>query len=128
MSAEIGGTVTVFDVATQAEQVKQRIGYMSQRFSLYPDLTVVERKPGQRGRVFLGAWVTLADEDDAQHRYRIVGADELDPARNWISVDSPVARALLGRALEDEVQVHTPQGDATFWVVAIDYTPPPSCP
>ena len=102
----------------QLRELDRRLRYLQKRL---PDLTVVERAPAERGRVFFGAWVTLADEDDEQRRYRIVGADELDPAQHWISVDSPVARALLGRVLEDEVRVQTPQGEATYWVVGIDY-------
>jgi len=54
--------------------------------------------------------------------YRIVGADEFDPAKGWISIDAPLARALLAKSLDDEVQVATPGGEVSFVVVAIDYT------
>ncbi|MCB1744338.1 MAG: GreA/GreB family elongation factor, partial [Gammaproteobacteria bacterium] len=70
---------------------------------------------------YFGAWVTLVDETDQQCRYRILGADEFDRDSDGISVDSPMARALLGRAVDDEVQVRTPQGEKTFWIEKIDY-------
>jgi len=53
--------------------------------------------------------------------YRIVGVDEFDLAKNWISVDSPVARALLKRTLDEEFTVHTPGGEVRYWVVDVRY-------
>jgi transcription elongation factor GreB len=73
------------------------------------------------GKVFFGATVTLAESGGAEVVYRIVGADETDAERGWISVDSPVARALLGRSLEEEVSVHTPTGERLLEVVEVCY-------
>ena len=105
----------------QLRELDRRIRYLQRRL---PELKVVAPRGDEAEKVYFGAWVTLADEDDAQSCYRIVGADELDPARGWISVDSPMARALLGRGLDDEVTVHTPAGPRTCWVVAIRYREP----
>ena len=85
---------------------------------------MVERPAGDSpGQVFFGASVTLADEDDNEVTYRIVGADETDAKRNFISVDSPMARALLKRVVDDEVNVSTPGGDRTLWILSIEYAP-----
>ncbi len=102
----------------QLRELDRRIRYLQKRL---PALKVVAETPADTGRVFFGAWVTLEDEAGSERRFRIVGADEFDPARDWISVDSPMARALLGKSLDDEVRVETPKGPARYWVCAIDY-------
>jgi transcription elongation factor GreB len=102
----------------QLRELDRRIGYLQRRL---PVLEVVAREPGTATRVYFGAWVTLCDEVQRESRFRIVGADEFDPERNWISVDAPMARALLGRAVDDEVLVDTPEGTRRWWIVAVDY-------
>ncbi|MGL4679412.1 MAG: GreA/GreB family elongation factor, partial [Plesiomonas shigelloides] len=64
-------------------------------------------------------------ENDAGEEkvYRIVGADEFNPAKNWISINSPVARALIGKTLDDEIEVMTPSGVASYLVLEISYQP-----
>ena len=84
-------------------------------------MEVVDRIPSKRDRVFFGAFVTLQDEDGTIVRYRIVGADEIDPELGYISVDSPMARALLGKCVEDEVAVVLPEKNAVFQVLEITY-------
>ncbi|MCB1758903.1 MAG: transcription elongation factor GreB [Gammaproteobacteria bacterium] len=102
----------------QLREMDRRIRYLQKRL---PDLKVVRDPPAQADRVFFGAWVELESARGESSSYRIVGADEFDPKRGWISVDSPVARALLGRMLDDEVSVATPKGDESFLVVDIRY-------
>jgi transcription elongation factor GreB len=102
----------------QLRELDRRIGYLQRRI---PKLSVVKAAPPRTDKVFFGATVAVVDESEARASYRIVGSDELDPGRNWISVDSPVARALLGRELDDEVQVHTPAGRVTWFIVGISY-------
>ncbi len=98
--------------------IDRRIRYLQKRLPL---LQVVRDAPGDRERVFFGAHVVLEDEDGAELRLRIVGADEIEPGRNHISVDSPMARALLNRGLDDEVRVLTPEGERRYYVIAIRY-------
>jgi len=105
----------------QLRELDRRIGYLQRRL---PVLKVVARPPGGAGQVFFGAWVTVCGAAGDEVRYRIVGADESEPARNWISVDSPMARALLKRRVDDEVEVHTPAGPALYWVVSVAYEDP----
>lgn len=73
-----------------------------------------------------GAWVTIEDEDGARSCYRLVGPDEPDPDRGHVSVQSPMGRALLGKHLDDEVEVRRPRGDAYFTILAIAYGSRPS--
>lgn len=102
----------------ELREIDRRIRYLQKRL---PDLTVVRERPGDVRRVFFGAWVTLEDETGETCRYRIVGADELNPQAGYISMDSPLAGALLKKGLGDEVVVHTPGGDATYCICTIDY-------
>lgn len=102
----------------ELREIDRRIRYLQKRL---PSLTVVRELPGNRDRVFFGAWVTLEDEDGKESTFRIVGADEIDTQQGWISVDSPVARALLKKSLDDEVTVATPSGPTTWFVIAVRY-------
>lgn len=102
----------------ELREIDRRIRYLQKRL---PELQVVDRPPADPARVFFGAWITLEDAAGDTHEYRIVGPDEFDAQQGWISMDSPLARALLKRALDDEVRVETPQGTHDYWVVEIRY-------
>ena len=102
----------------ELREIDRRIRYLQKRL---PELKVVNALPADAQRVFFGAWVTLEDATGAEVTYRIVGVDEFDPARNWISIDSPVARALLKRTLDEELRVQTPGGEVRYWVVDVRY-------
>jgi transcription elongation factor GreB len=99
--------------------IDRRIHYLQKRL---PVLKVVATQPDSPGRVFFGAWVQLEDDDGTQYRYRIVGPDEFDAERHWISMDAPVAKALMGKSIDDEVQIHTPGGQIRCIIVAVDYS------
>lgn len=100
--------------------IDRRIRYLQKRL---PDLQVVPQRQAS-DRVFFGAWVRLASGDGAA-TYRIVGADEIDPERGWISVDSPMARALLGKVCDSEVTVALDQGTRHFTIEGVGYDGPP---
>ena len=95
--------------------------YLSKRLE---NATIVEDKPRDTSAVYFAAWVTLEDQDNPDtppQRLRLVGSDEIDAEQNWISIDSPMARALIGKSVDDEVQVTTPEGERYFVIVAINY-------
>lgn len=102
----------------QLREIDRRVRYLSKRLDV---LTVVDRIPDDRTRVYFGAWVEYETEAGETREVRIVGADEFDPAQHWISVDSPLARALLKRQDGDEVRVQLPEGETTVWIVGIRY-------
>ena len=99
-------------------EIDRRVRWLSKRLD---EVVVVTEAPGDGGRVFFGAWVTLEDEEGDEAEYRIVGADESDVGKGWISIDSPVAKAILGKREGDEVTVVRPKGEATYVVVGIRY-------
>jgi len=102
----------------ELREIDRRLRYLQKRL---PALTVVDQIPGNRDRVYFGAWVTLEDENGEESTYRIVGADEIDTQQGWISVDSPMARALLKKSVDDEIQVQTPSGPASGFIVKVWY-------
>jgi transcription elongation factor GreB len=85
------------------------------------DLRIVDYAPEQEGRVFFGAWVEIENDDGESIRCRIVGYDEIFGRKDYISVDSPMARALLKLEVGDEAVVHTPDGEAMWYVRSIEY-------
>mgnify|MGYP001824973748 CR=1 FL=1 len=102
----------------ELREIDRRIRYLQKRL---PDLKVVDAPPSNHDRIYFGAWITLEDEAGKELVYRIVGADEFDSARGWISMDSPLATALMKKALDDEVRVETPSGIRNYIIVAISY-------
>lgn len=101
-------------------EIDRRVRFLSKRLD---ELKIVDPSPQQEGKVFFGAWVRLENEAGEEKVYRIVGADEFNPAKNWISINSPVARALIGKTLDDEIEVTTPSGVVSYLVLEISYQP-----
>ncbi len=99
--------------------IDRRIRYLQKRL---PELTVVDSPPSDPTHIYFGAFVSVEDEEGIEHRYRIVGPDEFDPQKGWISMDSPMARALLKKTVDDEVGVITPQGETHYLIVSVHYT------
>jgi transcription elongation factor GreB len=103
----------------QLGEIDRRVRYLSKRLEA---LKVVDSAPTDPGAVYFGAWVELEREADGERlRYRIVGPDETDAGLGHISIDSPLARALLKRRVDDELEVQLPVGPTRFAVVAIAY-------
>lgn len=102
----------------ELREIDRRVRYLQKRL---PDLKVVRDAPQDETRIFFGAWAHLEDEYGKQVVYRIVGPDEFDVKKGYISIDSPVARALMKKAVDDEVTVQTPEGSATYYVTEVHY-------
>ncbi len=102
----------------ELREIDRRIRYLQKRL---PHLRVVDQTPDNSQQVFFGAWVTLEDENGHESRLRIVGPDEFDPKKKTISLDSPMARALLKRHLDDEIEVRSPSGNSRYLIIDISY-------
>jgi transcription elongation factor GreB len=103
----------------QLREIDRRIRFLSKRLD---GMNVVERAPEDTGNVFFGAWVEVEDDDGKVERFRLVGPDEADGSRGEISVDAPLARALLGKRVDDEAWVRTPNGERCLYVNRIWYS------
>ena len=103
----------------QLGEIDRRVRYLSKRLEA---LRVVDTTPSDPQAVFFGAVITLENTDSGQeHTYRIVGPDETDAGKGWISIDSPLARALLKKRVDDEFEVELPGGRAPFLIVEVRY-------
>jgi transcription elongation factor GreB len=99
-------------------EIDRRVRFLSKRLD---ELTVVTEPPSDPRRVFFGAHITVEDEAGEQRTYRIVGGDESDVDKGWISIDSPVARACLGKREGDVVTVRAPRGEIEYTLFAVRY-------
>jgi transcription elongation factor GreB len=105
----------------QLGEIDRRVRYLSKRI---PSLKVAEGAPADRDAVFFGASIELENVDSGDTlRYRIVGPDETDAKQGWISVDSPLARAVMKKRVDDEFSAELPGGLTSFVVVAVSYEP-----
>lgn len=104
----------------QLREIDRRVRFLRGRLD---QITVVDTPPSDPTRIFFGAWVELENAQEEIQHYRIVGPDEIDPQRGYISMDSPVARALMKKSVGDELVVKTPEGDIELYIVAINYQP-----
>lgn len=99
-------------------EIDRRIRYLRKRLE---DVRVVDYSPEQEGKVFFGAWVEIENDEAKTKKFRIVGYDEIYGRNDYISIDSPMARALLKKEQGDEVVVQTPNGEATWYITTIAY-------
>ncbi len=99
-------------------EIDRRVRFLSKRLDV---VKIVTEPPTDPSRAYFGSWVTVEDEDGNEKTYRIVGADESDLEKGYISLDSPVARALLGKREGDEVTVKVPKGDVVYTVLGVEY-------
>lgn len=105
----------------ELREIDRRVHYLQLRL---PELKAVDATPSDPSRVWFGAWIDVADADGDEKHYRIVGPDEIDPARGYISIDSPLAKALLKRGEGEVVKVMLPGGEAELELLAVRYTAP----
>jgi transcription elongation factor GreB len=101
-------------------EIDRRVRFLSKRLD---EVTIVTEPPSDPGRVFFGAYVTVEDDDGERRTYRIVGGDESDVDKGWISIDSPVARACLGKRESELVMVRAPKGEIAYTIISVTYEP-----
>lgn len=102
----------------QLGEIDRRVRYLGKRLE---NLRVIGTVPSDPEAIYFGARFRVEDEDGREHEYRIVGPDETDAARGWISIDSPLARAALKRRMDDEFEAQLPGGSARFVVIGVRY-------
>ena len=102
-------------------EIDRRVRFLTKRLD---QLEVVEQIPADQQRIFFGAWVTVEDEEGELLTYRIVGPDEFDLSKNKLSMDSPLARALLGKHVGDDIVFQSPAGERELYIEAVSYSAP----
>lgn len=101
-------------------EIDRRLKFLGKRLDV---LTIVSEKPKADGKVYFGCHVTLEDEEGNLNTYHLVGPDETEVGTSRISIESPMAKALLGKMEGDEVTVRRPKGDATFVIERVSVEP-----
>ncbi len=99
-------------------EIDSRVRFLNKRLD---ELKVIDQTPTDTSKIYFGAWVSLEDEEGGEQRWRIVGPDEFDLAQGRLSMDSPMARSLLGKSLDDEIRVQSPAGLKVYYVTDIRY-------
>ena len=102
----------------ELREIDARLRYLRKRLD---GIVVVDRVPDDQDKVYFGAWVRLEDSTGGQYVYRVVGPDEIDPARGYISMDSPMGSALIGKSLDDEFTLPLPEGEAAYVIIEVGY-------
>jgi transcription elongation factor GreB len=102
----------------QLREIDSRVRFLRKRLD---EVLVVDQLPQDTQTVYFGAWVSLENEQGEAFRYRIVGPDEFDDEPDYISMDAPIAKALLKKSLDDEVKVNLPTGTQVYYIIGIDY-------
>lgn len=105
----------------ELREIDRRVRYLQVRI---PQLQVVDRVPADRQRAYFGAWVEIEDPQGRLRTLRIVGADEVESGRGLISVDSPLAQALMRREAGDQVSARLPSGEVLYEIVSVRYALP----
>ena len=100
-------------------EIDRRVRYLRKCLD---QLKIVDYSPQQEGKVFFGAWVDVVSEDEELKKFRIVGGDEIYGRNDYISIDSPMARALLKKGVGDEAVVPTPKGEKLWYVNNVSYS------
>ena len=101
-------------------EIDRRIRYLTKQLD---NLEIVDRKPDNKDKIFFGAWIELEDEDGSTTKVRIVGKDEFDMSKGWISLESPMAKCLLGKSKGDDALIKRPSGDSEMYVLDVRYEP-----
>lgn len=99
-------------------EIDSRVGFLTRRLD---KLTVVDRIPDNRDKIYFGAWVKIEDEEGTEKTYRIVGPDEFDLSKNKLSMDSPLAIALLGKQVDSDIIFATPEGNRELTIIEVWY-------
>ena len=103
----------------ELREIDSRVRFLRKRLE---NIVIVDNKPADKNKIYFGASVTLEEDQSGEETcYRIVGPDEIDPKKNHISMDSPLGKALLGKLLDDEILVQTPNGEKCYFIVNINY-------
>ena len=102
----------------QLREIDARVRHLRKRLD---GIVVVDRIPDDQHKVYFGAWVRIETADGREAVHRIVGPDEFDPALGYISMDSPMGKALIGKSVDDEFTLRLPEGEADYVITEVSY-------
>ena len=104
----------------QLGEIDRRVRYLRKRLE---EIRIIDQVPNTTTKIFFGAWFQLENEDGTCKTFRLVGPDEFDQSEEYISMDSPLGKAVMGKSLHEEILVVAPDGDTRYSIVGINYRP-----
>ena len=102
----------------QLREIDKRIRHLRKRLE---GMQIIDRAPSDTSKIYFGAWFELEDQDARKKSFRLVGPDEFDSSDNYISMDSPLGKAVMGKAVDDKITVRAPNGEAFYTIVQVSY-------
>jgi len=102
----------------QLAEIDRRIRFLRKRLT---GIRIVDQRPSDTTKVYFGAWFELRGADDESKEYRLVGPDESGFAAEYISMDAPLGRAVIGKSIADTIVVRTPEGERRYEIVRVRY-------
>jgi transcription elongation factor GreB len=102
-------------------EIDSRVRFLRKRLEV---LTVVDYLPTDTDKVYFGAWVELINQNNEINKYRLVGPDEINPGKSYISIDSPMGKTILGKIIDAEIEFESPSGVNHYTILSIEYPPP----
>lgn len=102
----------------QLREIDRRVRFLTKRLEA---LKVVESTPDDQSRIYFGAWVTVENDKGESQRFRIVGPDEFDLNKGYLSIDAPMAKALLGKQIDEEITLTIEGKDNYYYIEKIEY-------
>ena len=102
----------------QLAEIDRRVRFLRKRLT---GIRVVDQQPDDTGKAFFGAWFVLSDADGAEREYRLVGPDEFDAAPEYVSIESPLGRAVLGKPIGAAISLRTPEGSRHYELMRVRY-------
>ena len=107
----------------ELREIDARVRFLRKRLD---NMVIVDRIPSDTDKIYFGAWVTIEDNAGTEKTYRVVGPDEFDPKLGYISMDSPMGKALLGKSVDDEISITVDSKDgplnSSYIINEIRYT------
>jgi transcription elongation factor GreB len=102
----------------QLAEIDRRVRFLRKRLT---GIRVVDQQPDDTGKAYFGAWFVLSDEAGEEREYRLVGPDEFDAAPEYVSIESPLGRAVLGKPIGAAISVRTPEGSRRYELLRVRY-------
>ncbi len=102
----------------QLREIDHRVRHLRKRLE---EIRIIDKIPNDTTKIFFGAWFQLEDEAGKRQTFRLVGPDEFDHSEDYLSMDSPLGEAVIGKSLHEKVLVAAPNGETRYSIIGIDY-------
>ena len=100
-------------------EIDRRVRYLTKRLE---ELKVVSQVPSDKTKAYFGCFISVEGNQGEKSKYRLVGPDEINPEKGYISIDSPLGKAVLGKAVGSKINIQSPQGKLSYELIKVEYS------